>query len=128
MPMLDVSFVLSDPMFEDEFSITRRPFVMGADGRPDESGYEQLTGLTGVITQQDPADIMRTEEGQLVPRSILVVTTQQVMAGGTAGFLSDLINWDGGVYEVKSVMPYSRFGAGFYEVVANIKTGVNPVQ
>lgn len=128
MPMLDVSFVLSDPMFEDEFSITRRPFVLEPNGRPAEDNHEDLPGLTGVITQQDPTDLMRTEEGQLVPRSILVVTRTQVMAGGTAGFLSDLINWNGGVYEVKSVIPYSRFGAGFYEVVAHAKTGVNPVQ
>lgn len=127
MPSLDVSFVLTDPMIADTFDVKRRGSQVGEDGRV--VPYERLIrNQKGVITQQDASVLMRAEDAQLVPKSIFIATRFQAMAGGTESHLPDLIIWDGGTYEVTSCLPYRKYGRGFYEVIAVIKTGINPVQ
>ena len=116
MPMLDVSFVLSDPMLADDFAVIRRRDTVGTKGRtaPAET---RIDCLWGVVTQGDPADLMRAENGQMVPRTIMVAT-QFRLQGEVTGYQPDIIEWDGTRYLVKRVYPYARFGAGFWEAVA----------
>lgn len=116
MPLLDVSWVTKDPMLTDTFCVTRHEETV------DEQGRTQTTpighpGLLGVVTQQDPAELMRREDGQFVPRSIFVAS-MFCFRGAVEGFQPDRITWNGTEYMVKQVFPYSRFGAGVYECVA----------
>ena len=116
MPMLDVAFVLSDPMLADDFNVVRRTDAIGADGRT-APGAQRIERLWGIVTQGDPADLMRAENGQFVPRTIMVVTAFRLQ-GAVRGYQPDIIEWGGTQYLVKRVYPYSAFGEGFWEAVA----------
>ena len=117
MPMLDVSFMTSDPMLSDTFTVTRRIDAIDTHGRTVISVESVNPGIVGVITQQDPADLMRRDDGQMVPRQILVCSTF-IFRGASKGYQPDVITFDGTDYTIKHVMNYSRFGGGTIEVIA----------
>lgn len=116
MPDLDVSFVLDDPMFSDTFAVCRRPETL-VDGRT-VVGEQWFSNVEGVVTQESPADIMRREEGVMVPQRIFIATRFR-MYKAAVGYQPDKIRWNGTDYYVESVLPYSRYGEGFYEVIAS---------
>lgn len=126
MPMLDVSFVLLDPMFTDAFTLIRRAEVIDEKGRP-ELASTYFRGLTGVITQSDPSKLQRESDFGSVPRVISLVTKVAVR-GLVVGYQPDLIVWNGTSYLVDNVSPYSRFGDGFYEVIAASMTATDSIQ
>lgn len=134
MPMLDVSWVTTDPMMADTFDVDRREDVVGSNGRTTPTVVESFMGLVGVVTQQDPADLLRRDDGQIVPRRIFIASPF-AFRGATkdgpplpVGFQPDLINWNGTTYVVTNVMSYQRFGRGFSEVVAESMTAVDTPQ
>lgn len=125
MPQIDVSFVLADPMFQDSFTVIRRSSEVGADGRAVATETQHPT--KGVVTNQDPAELMRRDDGQFVPKAIFVASRfsfRQV----SAETLPDIIVWAGVRYEVKQLYPYSRFGRGFNEVVARSLDAIDQPQ
>ena len=139
MPDLDVSFVVSDPMVADTFTVTRRVELMGTDGVMVVSSSSITTfpgssiPLCGVVTQEEPAELMRNPEAQLAPRVIFVASTFQFRglaksADGLTTWQPDLINWNGSIYVVKKCLPYGRYGAGTYEVVAESMSQPDVVQ
>lgn len=117
MPDLDVSFMTSDPMLSDVFTVTRRFDTIDQHGRTTPTTSQVFADLVGVITQQDPADLMRRDDGQMMPRLIFVASTF-VFRGPSVGYQPDVISYQGTDYTVKNVLSYSRFGAGTCEVVA----------
>lgn len=126
MPMLDVSAVLSDPMFEDEFLLRRRLDVIRANGRT-EAALDRAQQQFGVITMQNPTDLMRLEDGQTIPRRILVISTVRLI-GAAPGQQPDEITWNGGIFTVAEAMPWSKYGEGFYEAVCEFREPIPPVQ
>jgi hypothetical protein len=126
MPELDVSFLLADFQLSDTFTITRRADTIGTNGRTTPGSASPISAY-GVVTQEEPAEIMRDPEAQRVPRRIFVASQTQ-MLGASVGQQPDLITWNGTDYVVVKVLPYSRFGAGFYEVVAESMTATDVAQ
>lgn len=130
MPGLDVSFVVLDPMLADVFDVTRRAVAINSKGRQDFT-ETTTTDLVGVVTQQDPSDLMRRDDGQMVPRSIFVASNFAFRAA-SEGFQPDIITWPaasvggGAQYTITQVYPYGRYGAGIYECVATIMQATNP--
>ena len=127
MPRLDVAFMTRNPMLADCFDVTRRNDVIGADGRTTPTPVKVFKGVRGVVTQESPADLIRRDDGQFVPRLITICTTFQVR-GEVVGEQPDLVTWNGTMYLVKHVLPYSRFGHGTYEVLAESMTAVDTPQ
>lgn len=127
MPQLDVSFMLDDPMLADSFSVTRRLNVMGTNGRVTAEPDEVFDNLMGVVTQQNPSDLLRAEDGQTVPRRIFIASRFQFIHIAP-GYQPDEITWNGAVYTVSSSLPYSRYGSGFYEAIAEVRQAVPPLQ
>lgn len=125
MPQLDVSFMTTDPMLADTFEVVRRRETI-VDGRT-VTTPQSLGSKTGVVTQQDPAEIMKREDGQFVPRRIFVATMFQIYPA-VEGFQPDEILWNGTRYEVTEVLPYSRYGRGVYEVIAETRKAMNNPQ
>lgn len=117
MPSLDVSFVVADPMLADRFTVKRRTDVVDNFGRTAPTLVETFANQVGVVTQQDPADLMRRDDGQMVPRMIFVAS-RFIFRGASVGYQPDIITWNGSDYTVKHVMNYSRYGNGIVEVVA----------
>ena len=127
MPMLDVSFMLDDPMLSDLFDLQRKLNIIGVNGRVTSTNDSSFTGLSGVITQQDPADLIRTEDGMSVPRRIFIASRMQLVSESLTN-QPDQITWNGVLYSVVQVFPYSRYGAGFYEAIAEFRGPVPPLQ
>lgn len=127
MPDLDVSFVVNDPMLADVFAVTRRTDVVDAFGRTNPVVDAVFPDLVGVITQQDPADLMRRDDGQMVPRKIFVASSF-IFRGASVGYQPDVITWNGTEYTVTHVMNYSRFGNGLTEVVAESTVAMDSPQ
>lgn len=130
MPQLDVSFILDDEMLADCFSVRRRLNVMGKNGRVTAEGDQYFKEEFGVVTQQDPADLLRTEDGQTITRRIFVASRFQFIAAtqGNPGNQPDVIEWNGVEYTVSESLPYSRFGEGFYECIAEYRNAIPPLQ
>lgn len=143
MPQLDVSWVVGDPMLADTFSVIRRTDVVGSNGRTTPLPVEQYLAQIGVVTQQSPADLMRRDESQRVPRRIFIASAfafrnASRSADGLTQYQPDQISWPVGpggedlpdttVYTVEQVFPYSRYGQGLYECVATSMNAVDPVQ
>ncbi len=116
MPDLDVSFVLDDPAFQDVGSVCRRPESL-VSGRT-VAGEVWFHGVEMVVTQEEPASLMRLEQGVTVPRRIFVASRFRFI-GATAGYQPDMIRWNGTDYYVEKVLPYGRYGEGFHEVIAS---------
>lgn len=123
MPQLDVSFMTADPMLSDAITVTRRKDVVGINGRTTPTVERVFNNIRAVVTQADPAAIMRREEGQIVPRRIFVASTFAFRnaSKGASGVNNhpDIITWNSCDYLVGEVLPYSRFGGGTFEVIAD---------
>lgn len=126
MPQLDVSWVVTDPMLADSFSVTRRQETIGATGRSTVTPTV-FNNLVGVVTQGEPSTLQRADDSQQVPRVISIVT-KFAARGAVTGYQPDLITWNGQDYLVTNCLPYNRFGAGFYEVIAASENAMDPPQ
>jgi hypothetical protein len=127
MPDLDVSFMTADPMLADTFTVTRRTDVVNQRGRTTPTTSQVFNNVVGVVTQENPSDLMRLPDGQMVPRKIFVASTF-AFRGASTNNQPDVITWNGTDYVVTAVLPYSRFGAGTYEIIATSTAAVDPAQ
>lgn len=143
MPQLDVSFVTQDPMLADVFNVKRRTQTIDSHGRMSATVTSTSLAVVGVVTQQDPVELMKRNDEQHVPRRIFVASifafrNASKSADGATQYQPDIIRWpvnaDGSDavgatdYVVAQVYPYSRFGPGMYETVAESQTATDVVQ
>lgn len=125
-PMLDVSFILNDPMFADTFDVYRRAEVVGTDGRV-RSDPLLIPNVRGVVTQEDPSDLAITPDSQSVPR-VIEINSSFKFREATQGFQPDRVKWNGAMYLVKKIYPYSRYGAGHSRVTLESTVALDPPQ
>jgi len=125
MPQLDVSFMLVDPMLADTFDVRRRREVL-VNGRATVENQDFL-GEVGVVTQDSPSELMKRDDAQTVPRRIFVATMFQAQ-GIVEGYQADQVMWNGTTYTVISCLPYSRYGQGFYEIIAESQKAMDTPQ
>ncbi|WP_334468697.1 head-tail adaptor [Arsenophonus sp. PmNCSU2021_1] len=113
MPMLDVTDVLFDPDFCDtSLTYTRREILIDDEGIT--STKESTFPFSGVVTVDSSIEAQIRTSGQLVSGRILVVTTTRLIAGETH-HIGDIVTYQGLKYLVKSVDPYTAYGAGFVQ-------------
>ena len=119
MPFLDVSEVLLEPDFVDTSLVCRRQTQT-----TDEDNFPTNTELSipfsGVVTIDRALEAKRMAAGQNINGAILIVTqfrlTQGIKASnGGPNLDADLVAYDGGLYRVTFVDPYTRYGAGFVQ-------------
>lgn len=127
MPLLDVSFMTVDPMLADCFNLNRRLNIVHSNGRVMAEPDQRFENCLGVITYQDPADLIRTEDGQSIPRRIFIATKLQLIGAGP-DYQPDEIEHNGCLYTMTQVFPYSRYGAGVYEGIAEYRGPIPPFQ
>lgn len=125
MPQLDVSFVCSDPMLADTFTVTRRSDAISTKGRTTPTAGTVYPDVPGVVTQEEPADLMRNPDAQFARKRIFIASAFELRAV-TTGNQPDLVTWNGVAYTVVKVLPYSRYGAGIYESIAESASATDP--
>lgn len=125
--MMDMSDAFG-PELMDAFSIVRREETLVL-GRP--SFIESTTaGHYGVVTSAGSNDLDRLPEGIKFTRGISVVTQVQVRGAGAQGpntYQPDIIEWRGSRYVVVHVDLYPHAGSGFWQVIAESMTTVEPL-
>lgn len=136
MPMLDVSDVVMDPDLADVFDvIQRREAIDPETGRSSVVETPNLA-VVGVVTMENPAELMRAEDRDMAPRLIFVASTFRFRNVGSENgvqYKGDIIVWppvgeSGSTrYTVIKVYPYSRYGNGITECVAESMNATDEV-
>lgn len=136
MPWLDVSDIVIDPDLADVFDVIQRAQTVDpATGRA-SMGEVMNAGIVGVVTMQDPAELMRRDDSDSEPRLIFVASTfifRGVSKEGAQQYKGDIIVWPptgepGSTrYTVLKVYPYSRYGQGMHECVAESMNATDEV-
>ncbi|MBC8950249.1 head-tail adaptor [Xenorhabdus sp. TS4] len=113
MPFLDVTDVLSDPDFCDtSLTVKRRVTRVDNDGFPTTD--DTVRQFAGVVTVDRSVEAQIRMSGQTVTGNILIITTERLIAGET-GHAGDIVTYQNREYLVKSVDPYTAYGAGFVQ-------------
>ncbi|MDD2775506.1 MAG: hypothetical protein PHU06_06095 [Gallionella sp.] len=112
MPFFDVSDVLLDPDFAQQFTVERFQQTVDENGRAVNTPVK-LT-LVGVIVPR-PAILVQVEEGQRVIAKIEVYVAFRLTPGvGTVP--ADVVVYNQRYYRVESVDDFTDFGNGFNRV------------
>lgn len=118
-PLLDVTEVLTDPMFQDtEIFYTRSTEVVGSDG---VAVYTPTTTqFSGVVVQTSGEDLKRLEDGSRHGGSMEIYTRTQLISG-EAGLTADIVTWQGDEYTVSKVLDWSTYGRGFVRAICDLR-------
>ncbi|MGE6472829.1 head-tail adaptor [Serratia proteamaculans] len=119
MPLLDVTEVLLDPDFVD-FSLVCRRQIQTTDDDNFPSNTPQEIPFSGVVTVDRSLEARRMAAGQNINGAILIVTQFRLTQGSKSindgpNLDADLVIYNGGLYRVTFVDPYTRYGAGFVQ-------------
>ncbi|MGX1960103.1 head-tail adaptor [Serratia proteamaculans] len=119
MPLLDVTEVLLDPDFVD-FSLVCRRQTQTTDDDNFPINTPQEIPFTGVVTVDRSLEARRMAAGQNINGAILIVTQFRLTQGSKSindgpNLDADLVTYNGGLYRVTFVDPYTRYGAGFVQ-------------
>ncbi|HGM4958875.1 TPA: head-tail adaptor [Serratia liquefaciens] len=119
MPFLDVTEVLLDPDFVD-FSLVCRRQIQTTDDDNFPINTPQEIPFTGVVTVDRSLEARRMAAGQNINGAILIVTQFRLTQGSKSindgpNLDADLVVYNGGLYRVTFVDPYTRYGAGFVQ-------------
>ncbi|MDE9437838.1 head-tail adaptor [Xenorhabdus bovienii] len=113
MDLLDVTDILSDPDFCDtSLTVKRRVTSVDSDGFPTTT--DTISPFSGVVTVDRSVEAQLRMSGQVVTGSILIITTERLIAGET-GRAGDIVTYQNREYLVKLVDPYTAYGAGFVQ-------------
>jgi galactose-6-phosphate isomerase len=118
MPLLDVTSVLTDPMFVDRSLIsTRQTQVVNDNGLAVNTPVS--TPFSGVVTNNTGDTLRRRADGSRIEGSITIHTRFPLQDGNT-GLDADLVQWQGRTYTVSNVSDWSRFGRGFVAAICDL--------
>ncbi|NTA27399.1 hypothetical protein [Allorhizobium ampelinum] len=111
MAGLDVSDLLSDPDFCDDFTVTRSVETIGSNGR---STYvtSDFT-LTGVVTGDGGAILRQFPEATNIGNSLMFHTVERLVLE-TDTTSADVVTWHGRTYKITNQRDYGNFGQGIY--------------
>ncbi|WP_434462859.1 head-tail adaptor [Serratia plymuthica] len=119
MPLLDVTEVLLDPDFADPSLICRRQTQTTDDDNFPVNTQQEIP-FSGVVTVDRSLEARRMAAGQNISGAILIVTQFRLTQGRKSvadgpNLDADLVVYNGGLYRVTFVDPYTRYGAGFVQ-------------
>lgn len=128
MPLLDVSEVLSDPLFTEPMNVYRRTETVGSNGRTVITRTRVRPVPTGVIMPKDSViggNAIQRNPDEQHRGSALLIYTQFRLRGPSPGFQPDVVVWNGDDYVVTLVNDYSHYGAGYIQVELSSMTSVD---
>lgn len=118
MPLLDVTEVLIDPMFQDTtLSVVRSVETVGSNGR--NTFATTTTPFAGVVVQASGDQLQRQPDGSMHTDSINIYTQFQLVSGESAT-VADVVTWQGRRYTVMRVLDWSTYGTGFVNAICDL--------
>lgn len=117
MALIDVSELLSDPDFVDDFAVVRSTRTVGTDGRTvDVPGYYYTYGC---VQPAKESQLRQLPEADRVGDFISVVTVFQLYAL-TDSTAPDIVQWNCRNYRVKVTRDWTNYGEGFNEALCEL--------
>jgi galactose-6-phosphate isomerase len=118
MALLDITSVLTDPLFVDRSLIcTRQAQTVGDDGLAVNTAT--TIPFVGAATNNTGDTLRRGASGSRIEGSI-TIHTRFPLQDGKDGRDTDLIQWQGRLYTVTNVSDWSNYGRGFFAVTCEL--------
>ena len=124
MPGLDVSEVLTDPLFVEALTIKRQTQAVGSNGRALETPITITPRPYGVVTSEADDRVVVGEDAILRP-NMLRVTTKFRLQGPSPGRDADIITWNGDDYIVIDIDNFSKWGQGFMTALCQSMSAID---
>jgi hypothetical protein len=116
MPIIDVSELLSDPDFVQDFTVIRYTRSMVNGRVVDTSGSFPAVGS---IQPSSGATLRLLPEAERLG-SFITVVTQTKLQPLTTTNAPDVVQWHGNNFRVRTVNDWSDYGQGFYSAVCEM--------
>lgn len=115
MARIDVSELMVDPDFISSFSVARRSSTVNQYGE-NELTETIINNVSGSVQSAGKETIRRLPEGVKISNVKTIYTKTLLIADANGTGYADQIIFDGLRFNVISCLPWSNFGAGWYEV------------
>lgn len=115
MALLDVSEVLSDPIFYEPVSLIRRS--SSVNGYGENVLAEKTVVISAVVQPASNQDLKLLPEAAQSSGAIVVYSRVKQESESNLGY-SDVILWGSLRYQVLSVENYSNWGTGYTKAIA----------
>lgn len=113
MARIDVSELMVDPDFISPISIVRRTATVNTYGENVLANATPLT-VVGSVQSVGRNTLKRLPDGALLQNWKTVYCKTPLYADVASGY-ADQVIFEGLTYNVKNVLPWGNFGAGWYE-------------
>lgn len=126
MPLIDVTRVLSNPLFYTRFDVFRYDQLL-VDGVTQISNPRNYQGVTGVVTAVRGRELERFPEEERLAGAIQIYTKFR-LTGGKGATSADEVEWptkSGVYYIVIQVDDWSEYGKGFVQAIC-VLGQINP--
>lgn len=117
MAELDVSGLLADADFSDDFSVIRNVQVVDATGIA--TAQPQTYSTYGVVGPASGAQLQLLPDEQRTEAAIRVITPFP-LTPPTETTEADLVAWQGRFYRVTLLNPYTNWGNGFSDATCTL--------
>lgn len=105
--MLDVSDVLNDPDFRQDFTVTRSVETVNLKGRGETSS--EIIPASGCIVPATPRQLERLPEAER-SSEIMAIYSNVQLTPGSETLAPDQVTWRGRNYRVVSLDDYADYG------------------
>jgi hypothetical protein len=112
MARIDVSELMNDPDFVNNFTVVRRVPTINTYG--ENTLAETQVAAVGSIQSPGKEVANRLPDGVKLS-SVKTIYTKTVLNADKASGYVDQIIWEGLRYNVVTVLPWGNFGSGWYE-------------
>lgn len=123
--MLDVSFVINDPLISNKFDVRRQSEAVGLNGRVTKVP-EWFRQQRGVIKPEKGDRLERTSAEQVAEHTISV-RTSFALRDARFGYQPDVVLWKGVEYLVVRADPYQEL-AGYTLAICTSTRGTDTPQ
>lgn len=124
MATIDVSKLISNPLFSNAFQIVRQTVVYVGPGRFNTLDSSPID-VVGVIQPSTPNDLERLPEGAKLHENITVYTKQPLSVEPQTGLedgYTDIVLWDNKRWLVKYIIEnFLNYGSGWNKVIATLE-------
>jgi galactose-6-phosphate isomerase len=114
MANLDVSSVLTDPLFTTRMSYTRNKQTVSDSGRAINT--PTISSFYGAVTNNSGNTLRRTADGSIIEGDICIHTKTRLI-DGKSGRDADTVKYLGNCYLVDNVHDWSSYGQGFVKAI-----------
>jgi hypothetical protein len=121
MPLIDVSFLLSDPDFASLIAIVRITETVGNDGMAVRA-ESLVQGVLAVVQPAAGTQLMIRADGTIVADMIHVFCQTRIKAENDTQ-PADIVVYGGHRYVVRSADDWSEYGHGYYRATCELIRG-----